>query len=107
MSEAKPRPVLEIVKKWPHDERIVLGTWLEEDNRMHFDWCRRCAVEQWAQAWGPLSEIIEEHMPLESAAGEPGDAGCSCGAPYEQYTWAGYCEHLAQVVRERILGIKP
>lgn len=48
------------------------------------------------------AKIIERHMPCEGAGGEPGDAGCTCGAksfPAPHYfTWKGYCAHLAEVL---------
>jgi len=48
-----------------------------------------------------MADVISCHIPLEGAGcGEPGDAGCSCGADYSKYgyTWKGYCRHLAEVV---------
>lgn len=43
-----------------------------------------------------LQEALAEHMPLEGAGGyEPGDAGCSCGEKLEEYTWVGWCKHVA------------
>ena len=47
-----------------------------------------------------VARIIEGHIPLESDTGEPGDAGCSCDAKLGEYTWPGYCKHLAGVLRE-------
>ena len=47
-----------------------------------------------------LFEIIKDHIPLESAAGEPGDAGCSCNEPFTPYTWDGWCAHLAEKILE-------
>jgi hypothetical protein len=49
----------------------------------------------WDEKARGLAEIIESHTPLESCAGEPGDAGCSCGEAFSEYTWKGYCVHLA------------
>jgi len=47
-----------------------------------------------------VAELIECHIPLDSGTGEPGDCGCSCDEPLKEYTWRGYCEHLARVLEE-------
>jgi hypothetical protein len=47
-----------------------------------------------------IVEILKEHYPLESAAGEAGDAGCSCAEVFSPYTWEGWCNHVAGKIME-------